>query len=355
MYKSLFKIKAVAQSEDLGPTVSQSPPVPNDPASLNVVARLCNSNPVKEVLPGVLEELQRAAGIAVERSAAGKKKRVRAKDLEEAGNNDASVKKAKTLKAPPVGEEDESMSGEDEAMSGASGDSEDDFADFDARIAPSDSGSGDDDEHGEIDISALERKLAREGHASKPARYDPAADLSLSDASASASPSPEPQKAAPSKTTAKPKASAFLPSLSLGGYISGGSGDSEPESDPDVVPARKNRRGQRARQQIWEKKFGQKAKHLENGGKKANDRSAGWDMKRGATDGKRGGRGGSRGGRGGGFGGGRGGRDSANAPPAKKKHNDDAGPLHPSWEAAKKAKEAKEKPVAFSGKKTTFD
>lgn len=348
MYKSLFRIKAVAQSEDIAPLVSQLPPIPNDSASLNVVARLCNSNPVKEVMPGILEELQRAAGIAVERSAQGKKKRVRAKDLEEAGKKDEGVKKAKAIKAPALEEPDESMSGEDGAAEVVSGDSEDDFADFDARIAPSDSGSDDED----VDIASLERKLAREGHASKPPRYDPAADLSLSDASDSQSPSPEPQKAA-SKQAAKPKASAFLPSLSLGGYISGGTDDSEPESDPDVAPPRKNRRGQRARQQIWEKKFGQKAKHLENGGKKANDRSAGWDMKRGATDGKRGGRGGGRGGRGGG----RGGRDFAGGerPPAKKKHNDDAGPLHPSWEAAKKAKEAKEKPVAFSGKKTTFD
>jgi hypothetical protein len=155
----------------------------------------------------------------------------------------------------------------------------------------------------------------------------------------------------------KSKASSFIPSLSLGGYISGSGSD--PESDIDVEPARKNRRGQRARQQIWEKKFGTGAKHL---GKVKEDRNQGWDAKRGATDGVKGrrseraqkertasGAGGSRG-----LAGKRGGAAGNSAAP-RRKHNDDEGPLHPSWEAAKKAKEKKSVPVAFAGKKTTFD
>lgn len=153
----------------------------------------------------------------------------------------------------------------------------------------------------------------------------------------------------------KPKASSFIPSLSVG-YVAGS--DSEPESDiEELAPAKKNRRGQRARQQIAEKKFGDKAKHLVNG---KNDRSAGWDAKRGATDGGRGKRGGKAGGNThGGYGGGNAGynRHAANEQPAppKKKHNDDEGPLHPSWIAAKAAKEKKNAPVAFTGKKISFD
>lgn len=144
-----------------------------------------------------------------------------------------------------------------------------------------------------------------------------------------------------------------LPSL-MGGYISGSESEA---SDIDVAPAaRKNRRGQRARQAIWEKKFKEKAKHL------AQDkpgRDSGWDLKRGAVDGsertpwkkgiktpfeKR--------------------PDDRHdwqeyaapepkrpRPPTKK---DDEGPLHPSWEARKKAKEAQET-AAFQGKKITFD
>jgi hypothetical protein len=168
----------------------------------------------------------------------------------------------------------------------------------------------------------------------------------------------------------KPKASAFVPSLSVG-YIAGSG--SEPESDIEELAPKKNRRGQRARQQIAEKKFGAKAKHLEN---PKNDRNQGWDAKRGATDGARGKRGadsgrggrggfgggrggfGGSGGRGGGFGGAASGRftgGDAPAPPPKKKHNDDEGPLHPSWAAAKAAKDKKSVPVAFTGKKITFD
>jgi hypothetical protein len=148
------------------------------------------------------------------------------------------------------------------------------------------------------------------------------------------------------------KRGGMLPSL-MGGYISGSESDA---SDIDVAPAaRKNRRGQRARQAIWEKKFKAQAKHLSQ--EKAG-RDSGWDLKRGATDGSE-----------------RtpwkrgiktpferrhdGGREeqehaaesSRPRPPTKK---DDEGPLHPSWEARKKAKEAQQT-AAFSGKKITFD
>lgn len=145
----------------------------------------------------------------------------------------------------------------------------------------------------------------------------------------------------------------ILPSL-MGGYISGSESDA---SDIDVAPAaRKNRRGQRARQAIWEKKFKDRAKHLSQ--EKAG-RDSGWDLKRGAVDGsartpwKQGiktpfeRRPDSR-------------RDEQEhaapeprrpRPPTKK---DDEGPLHPSWEARKKAKEAQQT-AAFQGKKITFD
>ena len=93
---------------------------------------------------------------------------------------------------------------------------------------------------------------------------------------------PEKERLRPSKSTELPS-SMFLPSL-MGGYISG---DSESASDIEEEAPRKNRRGQRARQQTWEKKYKDKAKHLQNGG--AASRDAGWDPKRGAvgpSDGK---------------------------------------------------------------------
>ncbi|EGO54383.1 hypothetical protein NEUTE1DRAFT_87659 [Neurospora tetrasperma FGSC 2508] len=147
--------------------------------------------------------------------------------------------------------------------------------------------------------------------------------------------------------------STFLPTL-MGGYISG----SESASDVDVAPPRKNRRGQRARQAIWEKKYKEEAKHLK---KQQKARDDGWDLKRGAvesSDGKpwkkgslldlknkgKGGRGGA------------GAAAAAAAPPAKApKKRDDSGPLHPSWEAKKKAKEKEMLSAPFQGKKITFD
>lgn len=157
----------------------------------------------------------------------------------------------------------------------------------------------------------------------------------------------------PPKASRKEPKNGYLPSL-MGGYISGSESDA---SDIDVAPAaRKNRRGQRARQAIWEKKFKAKAKHLSQ--EKAG-RDSGWDLKRGAVDGsdrtpwKKGiktpferrsdGQ-----------------HDEQEhsapeprrpRPPTKK---DDEGPLHPSWEARKKAKEAQQT-AAFQGKKITFD
>lgn len=57
-----------------------------------------------------------------------------------------------------------------------------------------------------------------------------------------------------------------LPELASG-YFSGGSDDEDDEIDNDKVvkeatTQRKNRRGQRARQKIWEKKYGKEAKHV---------------------------------------------------------------------------------------------
>ncbi|KAM0723742.1 hypothetical protein Q7P37_000732 [Cladosporium fusiforme] len=203
--------------------------------------------------------------------------------------------------APPVEDPMEITDSEDDAGAGAGEDSEDEFGGFDGRLAGSD---GSDDEDDSMD-----------------------------------------DRPPPTKT----KASSFLPSLSVG-YVAGSG--SEPESDiEELAPVKKNRRGQRARQQIAEKKYGQKAKHLE---KQQNDRGSGWDAKRGATESNRGKKGDMGVGRGGY---GKGHAASSREPPAppKRKHKDDEGPIHPSWAAAKAAKEKKSAPVAFAGTKISFD
>lgn len=194
-------------------------------------------------------------------------------------------------------------------------------------------------------------------------------DDSGSDSSASAI-SPRPSKRAKTAKTGPVSAgnSAFLPTL-MGGYISGSESEA---SDIDVGPTeRKNRRGQRARQAIWEKKYKEKAKHVQRQQEQAKGRDQGWDMRRGAVGAD---------------------EEGGNKPwkkgirnPFDNKHihperqqrvqaqnqsgdrgfhdkpkpkavpkRDDTGPLHPSWAAAKKAKEETQK-VEFQGRKVVFD
>lgn len=172
--------------------------------------------------------------------------------------------------------------------------------------------------------------------------------------SVSASPSPPPAKKKKSKDKAaaptRPGNSTFLPTL-MGGYISG----SESASDVDVAPPKK-RLGQKQRQAIWEKKFGNKAKHLQKPAwETKRGRDAGWDGKRGAvepgdgprTPWKKGIRNLLAAKQGGGVES----KPEVKRPPPKK---DDEGPLHPSWAARKQAKDA-EKTAAFAGSKITFD
>lgn len=163
-----------------------------------------------------------------------------------------------------------------------------------------------------------------------------------------------------------PKATTFLPSLAMGGYWSG----SEPMSDEEgenaaMIETRKNRKGQQARRALWEKKFGKNANHIK---KQEQSRDHGWDARRGASGnddrGQRGrGRGGKTRGKVSGLlprQGGESGRpkhsSGANSDPVglRKAKPSAEGPLHPSWEAAKKAKELK-KAAAFQGKKVVFD
>jgi len=152
----------------------------------------------------------------------------------------------------------------------------------------------------------------------------------------------------------------------MGGYWSG-SDSSASDIDDVHPPARKNRPGQMARRAIWEKKFGTKANHITSGQgavaekRKGREKDDGWDARRGAKEDGRGNNRKERRARGErrGFNGGRGaGGTGENSQPLGRKRGmgkkDDVGVLHPSWQAAKKAKEEKSK-ATFQGKKVTFD
>jgi len=78
-------------------------------------------------------------------------------------------------------------------------------------------------------------------------------------------------------------------------------------------PERKNRRGQRARQAIWEKKFGSRAKHVQQQNKLERSTSNSRPRRRDATS-------------------------NDYVPPPLPKQPSEATPLHPSWEAKKQQK-----------------
>lgn len=224
------------------------------------------------------------------------------------------------------------------------GSDEEGYSRFDARLA-SDSEDNDDDDGASDDDQLRARSRAQ---------------LARSDMSISLSPSPSqspPPKKPKSQTKAPATSTTFLPSLMMGGYWSGS--ESEPE-EIEEEPKRKNRMGQQARRALWEKKYGASANHVkeqQKGGKKGRD--SGWDPRKGATgDGdsgrrkfgtgsnatavvseKRFGQSGT-------------GKETRGGP--SKKKPDDNKPLHPSWEAARKAKEQKAT-ASFSGKKVVFD
>jgi hypothetical protein len=221
----------------------------------------------------------------------------------------------------------------------------------------------DEDEEGEVSLpdSGSEAEVQGESDADEQETSGSESDNVIERPS-----SPKAKKAKVTKEPPKPlkAGSQFLPTL-MGGYWSG-SEEEASDIEDDAPKPRKNRPGQQARRAIWEKKFGAQAKHLKEGAANGkNGRDADWDTKRGARGaddrGPRGrgdrGRGGARGG----FGGGRGARMTGEntAPlgermaPVKPKR-DDVGVLHPSWQAAKKAKEQKTM-AQFQGKKVVFD
>ncbi|EFQ98384.1 bud site selection protein 22 [Nannizzia gypsea CBS 118893] len=303
-------------------------------AEANVSARLFNSNPVRKVFPGIMDDIRDILGLS----------------------RDTQLRKATTKasqkQASKRTEEDMSMSEEDEGTDGESNGSQDgdgmDMSQFDGLVA-SDSEDEDGSNRGD-DIKA------------KPgsAKYNPMDDMSLSPTPSDTSDESDAVITKSSKARQKTTTdTTFLPTL-MGGYWSGS--ESEPEQDyAPVVPERKNRMGQQARRKLWEKKYGNNAKHIQKQAKEqaqGKNRDSGWDLRRGATAQKdtRGkyGRNKIRGSQ----------RKEAteshatrvpavSQPPMAKRSNDDK-PLHPSWQAAIKRKESKTQ-SSFQGKKVVFD
>lgn len=304
--------------------------------------------------------------LGIEDVKADKKKRLRAKDYQnsDAGKSPSleTTLRAKTTPGSATQSDDELMQSPDitnkqiylvdEAAVGnkIAEESEDDFDMYASRLAA----SSDEDsttDHSESDVKwdeDLNPEIITE---------DSAHESTLSDdLEQEALPHKKPKK--PPSTA--PKSTTFLPSLSTGYFSGSESAEGLSTDDDGRNEQRKNRMGQQARRALWEKKFGKNANHVK---KQPLNRDEGWDARRGASASN------ERGRRGRGRGGGdmargrdqaRGGRrpigSGANSEVVvvKKAKPVSETPLHPSWEAARKAKE-QTKVTAFQGKKVVFD
>ncbi|KAH8601395.1 Bud-site selection protein [Bisporella sp. PMI_857] len=402
LWKTLGKVKAFMENEELAEAKKEMKekeedteiPEGDKKARANIMSGMFNVKTVKDTMTQVVNEMYRTLRIPPPE-----------RTMSRGGKDQEVVKKAvkgilkKGLIEVVEGSSEEEVEGEEN-----DGDSPEweGFASGDEEVPIPDEDDSDDEEgggqfrEGDIDDDLLDKYQTLLGGSSDEESFDeeaykarrkspPATRLSLS-LSPSQSPSPslptseldsdhDPQldwssdsgsdaivRPSSDKKPNKgpPKTSTFLPSL-MGGYWSG---SEESASDIDEPPSkavsvRKNRPGQMARRAIWEKKFKDKANHIISGqptieemrnAKKKDDKKF---RGRGRKEGRGGGIGYS-------------GRDRGrsgniatgnNAAPMgerREKRRDDIGILHPSWQAAKKAK-TEQKTAQFAGKKVVFD
>jgi hypothetical protein len=348
--KTLAKVKSIKDHEGLPESAKQAARGITDTATLNVTARLYKVQGVKAAVDGCIDDLKGILATGSEGQNVGKKKKEDKKDVQKKRNTEE--------------EEEGEFQGfsDDEEY-----DEEEAFAEFDARIAAPSSGEEDSDESlsdghrppSVVNSESEDEELGEEsedefsddsGAIPRTSQFVNGEDDSEEFSGSSSEDISEdgaipPPKAKTKAELGKTTKSTALPSLSHAAYFSGSESEA---SDLDIDPApKKNRRGQRARQKIWEQKYGEKAKHKEK-----EERNQGWDAKRGAVSNDRGrGKGGPKKG----YGPERsGGNDTELGSRKKITKRDDSGALHPSWQAAKAAKE-KKMAVKPQGTKITFD
>lgn len=336
-------------------------PISQNAALYNIQARLFNSNPVKLAMSEIMSSIKAALEIE-DTASASKKIRLRAPGNKASTRQVVKIEAMATVKEHPRAKEQKPPASSD--LGEDCGKESFDMSAYDSILADS-----------------SDNDSAQEGSPQRPSagiiglNYEPSKELS---------PSPPPSESSESYRITRSKkhknpsstikSTVFLPSLTMGGYISGSDSDATNLSTRQNTLPRKNRRGQQERRQIWEKKFGKNANHLKKSQNQVHEnRDQGWDARKGARanneKGKReNGRAGKwssvdarkrscRPSRGGPI------SSGANSDPVQGRKMDDKGqgkgkqadgPLHPSWEAAKKAKEAK-KNAKFQGKKVKFD
>jgi len=397
VHKTLFKSKTIAESGLLPDYVK--PPKRKEGLSEgeilamdNVTARLYNTKGVKENMSHIMTSIYAVTGIPnpankskQQNKTSGEKPAKKAKVTKSEDIPELKIKSQEIEKVEAVKKAMEpAWQGFDSGSEDGESDGESiDFSKYEGRLGGSSDEESESDE--ELQRPAVKtkpvKKIMSRGISVSVSGSDDEGDLGdfnegehdlgsaseddgdSSDNAITRSPPPSLKKK-PIKEPPKPlkAGSQFLPTL-MGGYWSG-SEESASDVEEELRPVvRKNRPGQMARRAIWEKKFGTRANHIQNAPaeKEVGD---GWDARTGArgADDRGGRRRGGRGGRDGGRGGfGRKaqvtGENASELGPRKARgagKKDDVGVLHPSWAAAKKAKEEK-KVAKFEGKKVVFD
>ncbi|KAL9601483.1 MAG: hypothetical protein Q9179_002852 [Wetmoreana sp. 5 TL-2023] len=365
LYKSMLKMRSIASAPAFPSYIRATlnkMSRPNDAAHANVQARLLNSQPVKKALDDFISNVRTSLGANGWQNS--KRKRIRKADYQQVSDK-ANMANGATSKLDRGVEGEASPRVElptTEFHQGGTTDSGDShkYAEFDSRLAASDEDSLNFDPEGTDDysLSAEPGKTSAQGLSLSPSPI-------TSESSNATNSAPQQNVRRSDKVTSDAKATTFLPSLMMGGYWSGSEMGGKDEDDNSEDQARKNRRGQRERRLIAEKKYGRNANHLKKQGP-GRDRDQGWNTRRGAqADDGRGRRGKGRGNKARGAQASRstkkGAASSSGAnsdPVAPRKPagrgKSTEGVLHPSWQAAKSAKEQK-KAATFQGKKVTFD
>lgn len=353
LYRTLLKNKAISQARALPEQVKlPTRSIPAGPVA-NVTARLYNSAPVKEVMAETVVAIRISLGLGAQPPT---KKEKKTRETRREDNYTKASKPAGESDGSDGSESEKHTDGDDKSAKKvpAVSDDEDSLAEFDGRIA---SGSEESEEEHEDGAKGSVRSR-------KPVEYAVDEDLSpASDDSAVGADSGSEADDQTKTSAGRPTKASFLPSLTMGGYWSGSEGEEASDvSDVDDAP-RKNRRGQRARQKIWEQKYKQNAKHLQKEAQgRGDERDRGWDLKRGAQEeghrppwmkakaaDTRGYKGTVSGG------------NATELKPRggmkmeQKKMEKPLQPMHPSWIAAQKAKEKATDSGTFAGKKVVFD
>lgn len=379
VHKTLLKSKTIAESgllpDYVKPPVRKAGSEEDILAMDNVTARLYNTKPVKENMTHIMTSIYAVTGIpnpANKPKLKGKEaKEPPAKKLKGDAKDAATSKNAEKLVADKKEKRDVEPAWEG-FDSGSESDGESiDFSKYEGRLGGSSDDDSDSDSSEELKRPArpVKRTIKSRGISVSISGSDDDDELEEwvesdeeedsedddDDNVIERSASPPTREKKRQREPPKPlkPGSQFLPTL-MGGYWSG-SEESATDVEDEVAPApRKNRPGQQARRAIWEKKFGKAANHVKNA-PPPKEKDVVWDAKLGAVSSEGSGRGRGRGG----FTRNKAqvtGENASELGPRKPRgvgRKDDVGVLHPSWQAAKKAKEEK-KAAKFEGKKVVF-